>query len=171
MNQKQSKNFVELNESQPTEQIIEEKQTQQQVEPAQNKKQIKNVTNLQNLKDPADQENQNPQNGVRQNFEYDEENGNNNIRRESFQHFVHRDDFPRKAAFLAIVFTLLGGFMITAGFLPLCKDWDPFHGGLFWGAGLALLIPGLFYIVKICQAYKAQDEGDRQELLNEIPEL
>ena len=67
--------------------------------------------------------------------------------------------------------TIFGSILFGLGFVKKAQDMDPYHGFLLWGAGCALLIPGLYYCVMICKAYRAKDENERQDLLNEIPEL
>ena len=51
------------------------------------------------------------------------------------------------------------------------QEWDPSHGFIFWGAGLALFIPGVFFTYKFVQAYMTTDPTARSNILREIPDL
>lgn len=70
-----------------------------------------------------------------------------------------------------MILTLLGITLFVLGFNPILQKWDPFKGFLFWVSGVVLIIPGIFYLVRIVQAYKATDDGERTSILREIPEL
>lgn len=65
----------------------------------------------------------------------------------------------------------MGITLFALGFIAKIKEVDPFHGYLFFGSGLVLFIPGFFFLCKICQAYREQDEEERNNILRDIPEM
>ncbi len=93
------------------------------------------------------------------------------VEREGFLKFLSRRDVPRRAVILAFSFLVLGVFLFLLGFVEDLQEWDPFHGFLFWGAGLVLFTPGCYFMAKFLQAYLAKDPLNRSNILREIPEL
>jgi hypothetical protein len=57
------------------------------------------------------------------------------------------------------------------GIMPEFIAIDPLHGYLFIGSGVALFIPGVFYLYQIWRAFKEDDEEERNTILREIPEM
>lgn len=46
---------------------------------------------------------------------------------------------------------------------------DPSKGFAFWVIGTLMLIPGIYYSVLLCKAYKAINAIDRRQFLRDIP--
>ncbi|CDW80459.1 UNKNOWN [Stylonychia lemnae] len=90
---------------------------------------------------------------------------------DNFTEFVKREEFPKKAALMSVFLLLLGGSLITLGFLPLIREWDPTKGLMFWLFGSLLFVSGLYYVVTFFKAYKAHDDQERLSILREIPEI
>ena len=85
-------------------------------------------------------------------------NANQTIKREGFLKFLLQGrDVPKRAVFLAFAFVVIGAILFCLGFEKDLQAWDPFHGLLFWGAGLVLFTPGCYYVFKLTQAYFAKD--------------
>ena len=90
---------------------------------------------------------------------------------ESLWAFFCRREVPKKAVFLAFFFMVVGIFLFIIGFSEAAEEWDPFNGFLFWGTGLILAIPGVFFCFKVIQAYRAKDLTVRNNILREIPDM
>ena len=69
--------------------------------------------------------------------------------REGFFKFLMRKDVPHRAVILTFTFIVLGVILFSLGFFKELREWDPFHGFLFWGAGLILFIPGIYFFFKL----------------------
>ena len=91
--------------------------------------------------------------------------------REGFFKFLARKDVPHRAVILTFAFIFIGIFLFCLGFFKNMREWDPFHGFLFWGAGLVLFVPGSYFFYKLLQAYNAPDIYARKNLLSEIPQM
>ena len=89
--------------------------------------------------------------------------------REGFIKFLSRKDVPHRAVILTFAFIIIGIFLFCLGFFKNMRDWDPFNGFLFWGAGLVLFVPGSYFFYKLLQAYNATDIYARKNILSEIP--
>jgi len=85
--------------------------------------------------------------------------------------FFRNEELPKKAVALSIFFTIMGIVLICLSFYEPVKQVDPFKGNLFFGAGLIIFIPGIYSLVRIFQAYREDDEEERNTILREIPEM
>lgn len=85
--------------------------------------------------------------------------------------FFKNAELPKKAVFLSFFYLILGSVMFCLGFLPKIQELHPFSGYIFHGAGIILLIPGVYFSCLICKAYRVKDEEERNSILREIPEM
>ena len=89
-----------------------------------------------------------------------------------FTHFImNNKDVPKKAAITSFLL-LIGGIilLITA----LVKGIEGDHSRMvlvYTIAGILFSIPGFYFTVKICKAFKTKDKNTRRDMLNEIPDM
>ena len=56
---------------------------------------------------------------------------------------------PSKAVLLAFIFFMVGIALFSIGFCKDVQAFDPFNGLLFWGTGVVLATPGIYFTNKI----------------------
>jgi len=76
---------------------------------------------------------------------------------------------PWKIFILSSFLTVAGIILISMGFVKDAKNSDPLGGGSFWLTGVLVLIPGIFYSVKIILAWRSTDAEERLRFLDDIP--
>jgi uncharacterized membrane protein HdeD (DUF308 family) len=78
---------------------------------------------------------------------------------------------PRSTLACSIVLLIVGTCLIIFGFIEEIVEIDPSRGIAFWVIGGLVFIPGVYYTIKIFQAYRAKDPYNRSRLLRDIPEI
>ncbi len=77
----------------------------------------------------------------------------------------------KKTFICSLILFIIGGTLIGIGFIEDVATADPGKGITFWCLGGILLIPGGYYSYQFYKAKKTQDLQERDDILNEIPEL
>ena len=77
-----------------------------------------------------------------------------------------------KKTFIAtMVLAGLGVVLFICGFIEEVAMSDPGRGLTFWILGLVVMIPGGYYSYQFWKARRCQDEDQRNDIFNQIPEL
>ncbi len=77
----------------------------------------------------------------------------------------------KKTFTCSLILFILGITLIGIGFIEDIAEADPFKGITFWAIGGIVLIPGGYYSYQFYKAKKTRDLQEREDILNEIPEL
>ena len=83
---------------------------------------------------------------------------------------LNQPQVPRNIIFLATFLTLLGFALIIAGCVEYSKYNDASKCIAFWIIGGFCAIPGFFYVGKIIKYWKSQNEEEKRDIINEMPE-
>jgi hypothetical protein len=87
---------------------------------------------------------------------------------------VERFEIPinlKKTFIFTLILFILGLILIGIGFIEDIQAADPFEGITFWIVGGIVLIPGGYYTYQFCKARRSMDSQERENILNDIPEL
>ena len=109
----------------------------------------------------------------------DDSNNNDNNRSDSIdnQDLKYLDEkfqVPinlKKTFICSTTLFLLGIALFIIGFIEDVQAVDPTEGITFWCLGGIVMIPGGYYSYQFCKARRVKDPQDREDILNEIPEL
>lgn len=86
-------------------------------------------------------------------------------------HFViSKAHISNKIIFLAFFLTICGFALIITGFVEYSKYNDAEKCLAFWIIGGFCGVPGLFYLGKIVRFWRSQNEEEKNEIINEMPE-
>jgi len=77
----------------------------------------------------------------------------------------------KKTFICSLLLFILGFILIGIGFIEDIQAADPFEGITFWIIGGIVLIPGGYYTYQFCKARRSSDLQEREDILNDIPEL
>jgi hypothetical protein len=77
----------------------------------------------------------------------------------------------KKTFFCSMGLFMIGITLIILGCIEEVREADPGKGITFWVLGSIVLIPGGYYTYQFYKAKKARTYDERQEILDEIPEL
>jgi hypothetical protein len=77
----------------------------------------------------------------------------------------------KKTFICSMVLFIIGITLIILGCIQEVAEADPGKGITFWVLGSIILIPGGYYTYQFYKARKARTYDERQEILDEIPEL
>jgi hypothetical protein len=77
----------------------------------------------------------------------------------------------KKTFICTMILAGLGLVLFILGFIQDVAAADPGKGITFWTLGGIVMIPGGYYAYQFYRAKKATNEDDRDNILNEIPEL
>lgn len=77
----------------------------------------------------------------------------------------------KKTFICSSVLFIVGITLIILGFIEEIAEADPGKGITFWVLGGIILIPGGYYSYQFYKARRAKSYDERQEILDEIPEL
>jgi hypothetical protein len=77
----------------------------------------------------------------------------------------------KKTYIFTLILFILGLILIGIGFIEDIQAADPFEGITFWIVGSIVLIPGGYYTYQFCKARRSMDIQERENILNDIPEL
>ena len=77
---------------------------------------------------------------------------------------------PRKILCLSIFLTITGFLLIMGGIIEYSKENDASRGVAFWIIGAFCSVPGIFYIGRIIQVWRAQSNEEKLEIIQDIPQ-
>ena len=77
----------------------------------------------------------------------------------------------KKTFWCSFTLLILGAALIIMGFFEEVYGKIPGEGISFWVLGSILLIPGGYYSYQFYRAMKANDEEERDDILDEIPQI
>jgi hypothetical protein len=77
----------------------------------------------------------------------------------------------KKTFICSSILFLIGITLIILGSIQQIAEADPGKGITFWVLGSIILIPGGYYTYQFYKARRARSYDERQEILDEIPEL
>ena len=77
----------------------------------------------------------------------------------------------KKTFLCSLVLFIIGATLIGIGFIQDVAAADPGKGITFWTLGGIVMIPGGYYSYQFYKAKKTKDMQEREDILNEIPEL
>lgn len=77
----------------------------------------------------------------------------------------------KKTFICTVVLAGLGLILFILGFIKQVEAADPGKGITFWTLGAIVMVPGGYYSYKFYKAKKALDRDERDDILDEIPEL
>ena len=99
--------------------------------------------------------------------QFKENDAENNVinQDEGFVHFLCTN---KKVPLKAI---LLSFFLMIAGLVLFILGFFSSKSYVFWIAAFLIEVPGVFFSVKACKAYSAKDVNQRNNLLNDIPDM
>ncbi len=77
----------------------------------------------------------------------------------------------KKTFLCTLALFFVGVTLIILGFIDDIREADPGKGVTYWVLGGIVMIPGGYYTYQFYKAKKAKDLEERQEILDNIPEL
>jgi len=77
----------------------------------------------------------------------------------------------KKTFICSLILFIIGATLIGIGFIQDVAAADPGKGITFWTLGGIVMIPGGYYSYQFYKAKKTKDMQEREDILNEIPEL
>lgn len=77
----------------------------------------------------------------------------------------------KKTFLCSLVLFIIGATLIGIGFIQDVAAADPGKGITFWTLGGIVMIPGGYYSYQFYKARKTRDVQERDDILNDIPEL
>jgi len=77
----------------------------------------------------------------------------------------------KKTFLCSLLLFIIGGTLFGIGFIQDVAAADPGKGITFWCLGGIVMIPGGYYSYQFYKARKTHDIQEREDILNEIPEL
>ncbi len=83
----------------------------------------------------------------------------------------HVPDNLKKTFLCSLVLFIIGATLIGIGFIQDVAAADPGKGITFWTLGGIVMIPGGYYSYQFYKARKTKDVQEREDILNDIPEL
>ena len=75
---------------------------------------------------------------------------------------------PLKPLLLSIFLTICGLILIIVGFIGDATKHTPGGGTLYWIGGFLVIIPGVFYGIKIFYAWRSNDPEERARIIDDI---
>lgn len=105
--------------------------------------------------------------------ELQEFNNNPNFNNNN-QEGIERFQVPghlKKTFIVSLILFVLGCTLIGIGFIQQVQAADPGKGITFWVLGSVVLIPGGYYTYQFFKAKRSRDPDERNDILEEIPEL
>lgn len=76
---------------------------------------------------------------------------------------------PQRALSCSLWLVGIGILLYIIGSIEVTQQVDPAKGFAFWVCGTLMLIPGIYYSILLCKAYKAKTAIDRRNFLRDIP--
>ena len=77
----------------------------------------------------------------------------------------------KKTFIVTIILAVLGVALIICGCIKAISDSTPGGGIMFWVLGGVVIIPGGFYSYQFYKAKRAKEDYQRQDILDNIPQL
>ena len=77
----------------------------------------------------------------------------------------------KKTFIVTIILAVLGVALIICGCIKAISDSTPGGGMMFWVLGGVVIIPGGFYSYQFYKARRAKEDYQRQDILDNIPQL
>ena len=77
----------------------------------------------------------------------------------------------KKTFMCSTILFIIGLILIGIGFIEEIQAVDPTEGIAFWVIGGIVMIPGGYYTYQFCKARRSTDLQEREDILNDIPEL
>ena len=77
----------------------------------------------------------------------------------------------KKTCICSTILFIIGIILIIVGFIEEVQAVDPTEGIAFWVIGGIVMIPGGYYTYQFCKARRTTDYQEREDILNDIPEL
>ena len=75
---------------------------------------------------------------------------------------------PIRLIILSVILFLSGIILLVMGFVNEVKSVDPLNGVLCWILSVLVLIPGVYYLVRIIQFYREENPNIREEIIGDI---
>lgn len=79
--------------------------------------------------------------------------------------------YPLKTLVAAVLLFIVGSCLIIAGAVEELVDDDASKGMAMWVIGAITFIPGFYYSVLFCKAFRAKTLAERIKILREIPDM
>lgn len=77
----------------------------------------------------------------------------------------------KKTFICSLILFVIGATLIGIGFIQDVAAADPAKGITFWTLGGIVMIPGGYYSYQFYKAKKTRDLQEREDILNDIPEI